>query len=545
MRPLLVLAAAVLSGACRGAPADTADRAALDSIRAESIRAHMQFLADDVLEGRRTGERGYDIAARYVAAQMTDIGLEPAFDGSWYQAVPFQTSEIVGDATLVLEGGGSRRSLVRDQDFVMAPSAFDEQVSVEAPVVYVGYGITAPETGHDDYAGVDVKGRIVAMLSGAPATFPNHLRAFYSQSREKNGNAAARGAVGALVFSDPAEDKRFPFDLIVRGGRTPDYHWIDESGTPVGVPRALQFRARLSRSGAEALVAHSGRALEDLFAGAASGQLGGVPLNVSARVELTSRHGRVESPNVAGILRGSDPARRDEYLTYVAHLDHLGVSPGGEGDRIHNGAYDNASGVAIMLEVADAFAQLRPRPARSILFLAVTGEEMGLLGAEYFVHRPPVPVESIVANISLDMFLMLFPLRDVIAFGAEHSTLGAVAERAATELGVAVSPDPIPEEVIFIRSDQFRFVEKGVPALFLVHGLESGDPSRNGATITARWRRERYHRPGDDMDQAMDFQAGVDFGKLNLLIGRDIADATARPSWNEGDFFGGRFTSAR
>lgn len=546
MRPLpaVLLCTSLASGACGSAPAETGERAALESIRPETIRAHMQFLADDLLEGRMTGERGFEVAARYVAAQMTDIGLEPAFGESWYQQVPFHTSEVEGVRVRVASGGRTR-TLENEKDFVIAPNPFETRTLVEAPVVFAGYGITAPEADHDDYAGLDVTGKVVAILSAAPSRFPNHLRAFHSQSREKNRNAAERGAVGVIVFSTPEEEKRVPWDLSVTYSRSPDFSWLDQNEEPTGVPRALRFRAKVSRSGAEALFAGSGRALEDVFAEAGTGKPKGMPLNASVRVELTSRHARLRSPNVGGVLRGSDPALRDEYFSYVAHLDHLGIVPSGEGDRINNGAYDNASGVAIMLEVADAFAQLRERPARSILFLAATGEEMGLLGAEYFVHHPPVPLERIVANISLDMFLMLYPLRDVIAFGAEHSTLGAVAERAARQLGIAVSPDPMPEEVIFIRSDQFRFVQKGIPALFLVHGFDSGDPARSGAELTHRWRQERYHRPGDDMNQPMDFQAAVDFGKLNLLIGRDVANAAERPSWSEGDFFGERFTEAR
>ena len=545
MRRMPVILAWALGAACSPAPAETGDQAALESIRPETIRAHMQFLADDLLEGRRTGERGYEIAARYVAAQMGEIGLEPAFGDSWFQRVPFRTADVTG-ASLTLTAGGTRRTLRDEKDFLIAPNPFEERAVVEAPVVFAGYGITAPEAGHDDYAGLDVEGKVVAVLSAAPSRFPNHLRAFHSQMREKNRNAAERGAVGMIVFSTPDEEKRVPWDLAVTYSRAPDFLWLDDDGEPVGVPRALRFRAKLSRSGAEALFAGSGRTLDDVFAEAASsGKPRGMRLDASVRVELSSRHGRVESPNVGGILRGSDPELGDEYFTYVAHLDHLGVAPRGEGDRINNGAYDNASGVAIMLEVAEAFAQLQQPPARSVLFLAVTGEEMGLLGAEYFVHHPPVPLDRIVANVSLDMFLMLYPLRDVIAFGAEHSTLGSVAERAAGELGIAISPDPMPEEVIFIRSDQFRFVQKGIPALFLVHGLDSGDPSRDGGTITARWRRERYHRPGDDMTQEMNFQAGVDFAKLNLLIGRHVANAEERPDWHAGDFFGEKFTAPR
>jgi hypothetical protein len=540
------LLVAVSAWSCSRTPAPAATdgiEATLASIEPRAIRAHMQFLADDLLEGRGTGERGYDIAARYVAAQMAATGLEPAFGDSWLQQVPFRSSTT--ERVDLAVASGARRTLQHERDYVIAPNPYETDVTVEAPVVFAGYGIIAPEAKHDDYAGLDVRGKVVVVLSGAPKGFANHLRAYYSQTREKLQIAADRGAVGMLGISSPSEAARTPWDLTVFYVGKRGIYWLNADGTPEAHPRSLRFRGVLNRSGGEAIFARASRRLEDVFAEAEEGAPKGMPLDVTVRVRHTSKHGTFQSPNVAGILRGSDPALKDEYFSYVAHLDHLGVGAPLDGDRINNGAYDNASGVGIMLEVASAFARLPARPARSIIVLAVTGEEEGLLGAEYFVHHPPVPLDRIVANVSLDMFLMLFPLRDVIGFGAEHSSLGPVLHRAAKRLGVAVLPDPMPEEVIFIRSDQFRFIQKGVPALFLVHGYDSGNPSVNGEELTTKWRRERYHRPSDDMQQPFDFQAGADFAKLNLLIGYEVANAPERPSWNEGDFFGQKYASAR
>jgi Zn-dependent M28 family amino/carboxypeptidase len=261
-------------------------------------------------------------------------------------------------------------------------------------------------------------------------------------------------------------------------------------------------------------------------------------LPVKLAVKTASRQRKVESPNVIGLLPGSDPQLRDEYVVLTAHLDHVGIGEPVNGDRINNGAYDNASGIAIMLEIARAFAGLPRAPRRSLLFLAVTGEEKGLLGSDFFLDHATVPAEAIVANVNLDMVLMLHPLIDVVAFGAEHSSLSRVVERATSRLGVKLSPDPIPEEVLFIRSDQYPFVRRGIPAIFVVSGLETPDPSVDGKKLLQEWMRTTYHSPGDDMGQEIDFDAGAKFARVNFLASYLVASDDARPTWNPDDFFG-------
>ena len=244
---------------------------------------------------------------------------------------------------------------------------------------------------------------------------------------------------------------------------------------------------------------------------------------------------------MAAVLRGSDPRLNQEYVVMSAHLDHLGVGEPVAGDAIYNGAYDNASGVAVLLEVARAFARLPVAPRRSVLFLAVTGEEEGLNGSDFFAHHPTLPIDRVVADTNLDMFLMLHPLRDVIAFGAEHSSLGPTVEEAARRLGIEVSQDPFPEEVLFIRSDHYSFVQQGVPAIFLTGGFKTGDPAVDGRAAWDKWMRETYHHPGDDMSQVIDFAAGAQFAKLNFLISYLVAQNDDAPRWNPGDFFGDKF----
>jgi Zn-dependent M28 family amino/carboxypeptidase len=292
----------------------------------------------------------------------------------------------------------------------------------------------------------------------------------------------------------------------------------------------------------QALFRGAPQTLEQVFEAAERGETNSFDLAWRASMRSQSEHSNVRSENVVAVLAGSDPQLRSEYVIYTGHLDHLGVGEPQDGDRIYNGAFDNASGIAVMIEVARAFRSLPKAPKRSLVFLAVTAEEKGLLGSKYFAEFPTVPATDIVANINLDMFLMLHPLKDIVAFGAEHSSLEKNVLHATKRLGVELTPDPMPEEVIFVRSDQYSFVRKGVPAVFLTAGFKGATP--DGPT-GPEWIRDRYHSQRDDMDQPMDLQSGVDFTRLNILIGYEVANDKARPRWNEGDFFGELFGSQR
>ena len=510
---------------------------ALSAIRPQAIRAHMRFLADDLLEGRRTATRGYDIAARYVSARFEELGLEPAGTaGSFVQPVPMLQMTTLGEeSSLTLHRDGREIELELGPDFLVRAS--EEETTFSAPVVFAGYGVTAPELGYDDYEGLDVKGKIVAMLVGSPSTFPNDQRAYYSVRSVQARNAADRGAIGMLGIYTPEWEKRMSWDGLQKYLHWPSSTWVDAAGKPRS---SILPGAGLSMKGAKELFAGAPRTLEEVYKMAATGRPPTFELPVRASVRVVGRGKRIESPNVAAVLRGSDPKLRDEYVVLSAHLDHVGMELEGEGDTIHNGAYDNASGIAVMLEVANAFTRL-PAPRRSVLLLAVTGEEEGLNGSDYFARFPTVPVDGIVANTNLDMILMLYPLRDVVAFGAEHSSLDRVLKEAAGRLGIEVSPDPFPEQVLFIRSDHYSFVQQGVPSIGLALGLKSADPAVDAPAVWGKWMQEVYHKPGDDMSQAMDFASGVQFAKLSFLIGWMVAQEEKAPSWNPGDFFGGKF----
>ncbi len=524
-------------------PLDTA----LEAIRPEAIRAHMRFLADDLLEGRGTGARGYELAARYVAAHFESLGLEPAGPGgSYYQPVPLREIRLLPEeSSLVLVRGGKSEPLALQKDFLMFGPALHTETRVEAPVVFAGYGVTATERGYDDYTGIDVRGKIVALLSGAPPSFPSAERAHFSSRVLKAENAARRGAVGMLFLWTEKDEQVFPWAAAARMSRQPSLRWLSPEGTPNDVQPELRGGAWLSREVSGSLLSGAPKSFGEALAAADRSEPQAFPLPVSARIRMSGRHAPLESPNVLAVLRGSDPRLRDEYLVYTAHLDHEGIGEPRDGDSIYNGALDNASGVAQMLEVARAFTRLAARPRRSVMFIAVTAEEHGLLGSDYFARYPTVPVGQIVANVNLDGGLILYLPADVVAHGAEHSTLGGVVQSAATRLGLELSPDPAPEQTFFIRSDQYSFVKQGIPAVFVFPGMRSADPSVQGASVFQNYLDARYHTPQDDMRQTFSFEAGATGARLNFLIGYEVAQQEERPHWNEDDFFGRTFAPRR
>ncbi|HEV8075374.1 MAG TPA: M28 family metallopeptidase [Candidatus Acidoferrum sp.] len=537
----LALALALPAGAAQ-ASADPSE-AAIESIRPEAIRAHMNFLADDLLEGRGTDSRGYEIAARYMASEFESMGLTPAGDaGTYLQKVPLRSVRLdEPNTTLSLIRNGKPETLVFRKDFLAPGDPARKETSLEAPVVYVGFGVTAPEQNYDDYKGIDAKGKIVAMVFEAP-NFESSLKAHYSSFEQKKANAVAHGAVGLIVVNDPVLEGLYPFKEQVRDLSRPAFHWLSKEGLPNDYFPQLHGGAILSLEASKQLFVGSGHTPEEVFQAAKEGKSLAFPLPLSAKIHQQAKLEDVSSHNVVAKLEGSDPALKNEYLVYSAHLDHLGIGEPVKGDSIYNGALDNASGCAILLEVARAFSKMNPRPKRSILFVAVTGEEAGLLGSDYFAHYPTVSKDAIVANVNMDEDQMLWPLLDIIPFGAEHSTLDGVVKRAAERLQLGISPDPMPEEVIFIRSDQYSFVRQGVPAVFLVAGFKSNDPKIDPPAIFKDWEATRYHQPQDDMQQPnLDFNQAVKYAQFAYLCGWLITQDPARPAWNAHDFFGDHY----
>ena len=513
------------------------------SITPQAIRANMRFLADDLLEGRGTATRGHELAAKFMATRFEAIGLVPAGDAGMYlQRVPLRSMKVdAGKSAMTLVRAGKAQTLVTAKDYLLRPDPTRHLVSVEAPVVFVGFGVTAPEQHYDDYKGIDVHGKIVAVISAAPH-FESAISAHFTSTLIKSRNAVAHGAIGLIVLDDPTLEDEYPFATRARDAGKPSFRWLDQHGLPNDATPELRGVSFLSLGATQQLLEGSRYTADQVFKMAKAGTLKSFGLPLTIKIETATDWVDVQSHNVVAKIEGSDPTLKDEYLVYTAHLDHLGIGDPVNGDSIYNGALDNASGAAILLEVARAFTELKPAPRRSILFLSGTGEEAGLLGSDYFAHNPTVPHDSLVADVDIDTDFMLWPLQDVVAFGAEHSSLNAVVQQAAGKLHVVSSPDPAPEQALFIRGDNYSFVKQGIPAVAISPGVKSDNPAINPMAIAGQWLQTRYHQPSDDMEQpGLNFDEAVNFARLVFLVGQAIADGDQRPHWNHGDFFAGQY----
>jgi hypothetical protein len=488
--------------------------------------AHVAYLAADRLEGRDTGSRGHRLAAEYVAQQFRRVGLQPKGVRGYYQPVKLVTRRLVEEKSrlTLLRGGGA------------TPVRFGEDATVglrgappallRAPLEFTGYGLVIPETGHDDLAGRDLRGKILVYLSGLPKNVSGNLGAHYSSQRERWAAFAAAGAVGAISISNP-KTTEIPWERAAQARLAPAMNLA------AGAPEASLLSLTFHPAFAGRLFAGLGHTLEELFAMAERREtLPRFPLAAQLEAEIAVETGSLESDNVVGVLRGADQRLRSEYVILTAHLDHIGRSEPVGGDAINNGAMDNAAGVATLIEIARALRGRKLR--RSVLFAAVTGEEKGLLGSRYFAAHPTVPPASLVANLNFDMFLPLFPLRSIMTLGLDESGLGDAMRQAAAEFGLAVQADHEPLRNRFIRSDQYSFIRLGVPALAFKLGFAKGSPE---AEIERRWTRERYHAPSDDAGQPVDLEAA---GRFNAVMARLVeitANQDERPRWSAESFF--------
>ncbi len=541
---VLALAACATSDA--PAPPEIA-AAAMDAQAAEDaaarLRADVAWLADDARAGREAGAPGYDAAAAYVAARLEGMGLKPGANGSWMQDVPLVSGTPVLEASAlsITSPSGETHKLESLKDFVVYPSIASEAFEIEdAPAVFVGYGVHAPAFGHDDYADVDVAGKVVVYFSGAPDIFDNESRAHFNSNSLKAKEASERGAIGAIALQTTASETRTPWERRVANPEYSVMSWRWPDGRPETSGPNVKATAVIHPDNAAMLFEGAPRSYETALA-AADGEgepVGGFELAVKISMAGAMTQEDISSPNVVGLIPGADPALKNEYVILTAHLDHTGVNENlvAEGkDGINNGAMDNATGVAAILEAARMF-MAEGAPKRSVLILAVTAEEKGLLGADYFAHFPTIGRGEMVANVNLDMPLLLHEFTDVIAFGAERSSIGPVMKAALAETGVALAPDPIPELGVFTRSDHYRFVEQGVPSIFIWTGFANG-----GEEKFWDFYKTHYHKPSDDISQPILYGELARFAEINYVIARAIADAPKKPVWNEGDFFGELF----
>jgi len=502
-----------------------------------ALKAHVMFLASDALKGRDAGSPEFEIAANYVASQFYAAGLKPAGDdGGYLQKVPLISYKLDGSGAMSIgKGKAAPVALEAGKDFVVGANPEKPEYSVTAPVVFVGYGIVG--LGRDDYKGVDVKGKIVAFFGGAPKSFPGEEGAHFQNPAAKAEIAKKHGAIGYITLESPITAKSRPFAMYAAYGNRPRVTWGNADGTGHIAAPGTPGLGMLSMAGAEKLFAGAktpwaaiAKAAEVDGAVFKAMQLPGT-ITVAAKTVLTP----MPSFNVAGMIEGSDPKLASEVVVLSAHLDHIGVGrPDAKGDTINNGALDDAIGTASLIEEAKRFKAAGTKPRRSILFLAVTAEEKGLVGSDYFSNNPTVK-GTIVADVNLDMPIITYPFEDIVVYGANHSTLGPIVAKAAAEIGVKMSDDPLPGENIFVRSDHYNFVRKGVPSVFLWPG--AGGPGR--AAID-HFMKNHYHQPSDQIDQqpALNWQSGVRFVDVNFRIANAIANGDERPMWNKGDFFG-------
>lgn len=492
----------------------------------------VQRLAADDMEGRRTGTDGYRRAAEYVVERFEQLGLRPGGTEAFLQPVPFQARSLnEAQSTLNLVRAGRTIPLPFGSHVIMLPGGRPGTLS--APMVFAGYGLTIPEYGHDDLEGLDVDGKVVVMIDGAPASVPSTVAAHYSSGTNTLRNLRRRGAAGVLFILNPRLEE-VPWERV-SASRSQFINSMDLGDPELATAGAVQLAAIISPEHTALLFEGSSISFDQVLAADQQdmplprGDLDGA-LEATIAIETST----VSSPNVLAVFPGSDAALRDEYVLLSAHLDHVGVGDPIDGDRIYNGAMDNASGVATLLEVARALRAGDVAPRRSILLLACTGEEMGLLGSEYFAARPTVPMSNVVAAINLDMFLPIVPLRTVRGYGVSESDLAGHLEAAARDLGIEVQDDPQPERNIFIRSDQYSFIKRGVPALFLGVGYDM--ESADGETMTG-WFARRYHAPSDDLEQPVDLESAAAFNRLMTALTLRVANADQRPAWNDGSFF--------
>jgi hypothetical protein len=492
--------------------------------------AHVRYLADDSLEGREAGRPGYTRAAEYVADVWRKAGLEPAYAGQFLQPVALKTRQIDesrSSLALLRDGRVEPLTLGEDANFSLR---LDPALDVNAPLVFTGHGLNIPDAGINDLEGLNLKGAVAVYFSTPTGSLPGPLQAHFGSNAERWRVLRAAGAIGTITVPGTGR-LEVPWSRSALARLLPQMSLAD---TALEEYPDQQIAVTMNPDKADVLFAGSGHTLAELAAIDQAGQpLPRFALPARVKATIAVNRSTIESPNVAAILRGADPVLRSEAVVLSAHLDHVGIGDPVAGDRIYNGAMDNASGVATILEVAERLRESGYRPARSIVFAAVTAEELGELGSRYFVAHPP-PGLGIVANINTDMFLPLFPLRTLMVLGLDESDLAGDIRSVARDLHLAIQGDPEPQRNRFTRSDQYSFVRAGIPALAMKVGY---DPNTPEAAIAQRWTAERYHAPSDDVSQPVDMKAATDFVNVIHQLALRVANRAGRPNWNDSSFF--------
>ncbi len=492
--------------------------------------SYVEYLASDALEGRNTGSEGHRKAAEYVAAQFAQTGLKPAGEnGSFIQPVSFLTKQLdESQSSLALRTPAGVKRLQLGEDAIIG-TRVDPASTVDAELVFAGYGLRIPELKYDDFAGLDTKGKIVVYLSGAPSKAAGPLASHYQTGAERWAAMKSAGIIGGISIANPNHMdlpwERSSANRLQMTMQLADPKMIDTQGEQIAIS--------WNPAHADELLAGTGHTFKELVDGAeADKPLPHFAIDARIQAKTVVKRGQVVSQNIAAVYPGTGKA--NEYVVMSAHVDHLGVGPAVNGDSIFNGAMDNASGVASMLEIADRLHETHAKTTRSILFVAVTGEEKGLLGSKYFAMNPTVPAKSMVADLNVDMFLPLYPFRILTVYGLDESTLGADAKAIGAQMGVKVQTDPQPLRNVFTRSDQYSFILQGIPSLMVDIGNEKGSKEEQ---MEKDWLATRYHGRTDDVNQPIDKAAAAKFNDLVTQLVLRVANDNKRPAWNQDSFF--------
>lgn len=512
--------------------------AAMQKINPERIRAHVRFLASDLLEGRGTGQRGGDLAAEYIATQFSLLGLKPAGDnGTYMQKVPLVGITPEPQTTFALVPAHGRAMELQPLDQYVAYNEQQQpEADVDAPIVFVGYGVEAPEYKWDDYKGTDVKGKVLLMLvSDPPSNDPNFFKGkaltYYGRWIYKYEEAARKGAVGAILIHK-TEMASYPWD-VVRNSNSGEKSYLKLAGTP-----KLKVASWIQLDVAEKLAAASGMNLDKMMQDAASPNFHPVQLPVKLKAHMVSKVRPFAANNVIAMLPGTDHKLKDQAIIYTAHYDHLGIRPDMPGDNIYNGANDNATGCGILLEVARAYSEGVQKPRRSILFAAVTGEEQGLLGSEYLGKHPPIPAKDITLGLNYDDVPPLGAPQEVQVSGAERTTFFPTVEALAKEFRLAIRPDARPEAGHYYRSDHFSLARVGIPAFSINEGMKyKGHNEAWGLQQADEYTAKHYHQPSDEYHPDMDFTGDAAMARFGFALGWQAANMQPLLGWQKGDEF--------
>jgi len=493
---------------------------------------HIKFLADDSLEGRDTGSEGLKKAEAYAVEQFQKAGLEPAGTDGFYQPVDFKEYELDEEkSSLALVNGNESKMLSFADDGFFSSRSTRDSVKLTAPLVFGGYGLTIPEKNLDELAGLDLKGKVVVYIAGSPSDIPTALASHYQTAGERWKSLRAAGVAGIISILNPAS-MDIPWTRISVNRNHPA---MDLAGEEFNDTPGLKFAVIFNPASAEPLFAGSRHTFAEIAALAKDRKpLPHFPLGLSLKAEAAVRTTEVKSANLVGKLTGSDPVLKNEYVVLSAHIDHVGIGAPINGDKIYNGAMDDGSGTSAVMDIA---ASLRAHPEtlkRSVLFLLVTAEEKGLLGSKYFAAHPTVPRKSMVADINMDMFLPIVPMKMLKILGLEESDLGSEAAKIAESMGIQPIPDPQPLRNAFIRSDQYSFIKQGIPAVKIDVGFALGTPEEQ---VFKDWLTNRYHAPSDDINQPVNLQTAATYEEFTRRLLIATANAPARPQWKPDSFF--------